>query len=453
MTGNIQILVAPGDYLWNMSAPIDASGWTSLKITASSPTRPNVTMEYAMILTFCESCSIENMNFLNATDTALASFSSVQFNVTNCDFVGCKALTFAGGIYSDNDALSLRNCRFIENSALSTDGGGAVMFSGSISIVDSSFERCQAPYGKGGSLFAFSVSGFTISRCNFTSNTALQGGAIYIIGNTAFASSIAQSNFNSNSATYLDVTLSYGGGAISINSPGQMTVNNSNFISNTGGSGGAVDVLDVVSLIFNTCTFSNNAAYSVGGVVKFNSDADLQFYDCQVENSNAAYGGVFGSNYAGTVTIRGSTFVGNRAGRGAVGAVFICAVSVTSSQFTNNTAAVAGGVFSVEDYRGLLGCIRSNFTANFAPQGGAISLESGSLICTGCRFVKNSATLGGALYVVDGTAVVGESTFDSNVAARGGAITAGFEFTCAHCFFFLDSSHVFFFMHPSRILS
>jgi hypothetical protein len=153
-------------------------------------------------------------------------------------------------------------------------------------------------------------------------------------------------------------SLSDRGGGIFVDRQATAVIANSNFIGNSArfgatlnkeGNGGAI--YSEGTLTVDNCRFENNTATGVGGAI-----------------------GINGSNLP--ATIRGSTFIGNRAGFG--GAVrHTQSLVVENSTFVGNVARHADGV------RG---------------QGGAIESSGGSLTLTNVTISGNDAISGGGVF-------------------------------------------------------
>ena len=239
--------------------------------------------------------------------------------------------------------------------------------------------------GRGGAVY-FENSG-TLTNCNFTGNSAYNGGAINII-----QGSVKNCNFTNNQATNY-------GGAIWVSS----------------GTG-------------ENCNFTNNQATIEGGAVYFSNSGSVincNFVD-NVVTSHDGYGGAvfFYDNSNGEVI--NCNFAGNSAGIG--GAVWMYYGSVKNSNFTGNSAKFIGGGAILIVYGSAENC---NFADNSVHQNGVVNIYHGSV--KNCNFTNNKAEAdGGAVYFgsnFNNTAI--NCYFANNNATKdGGAIYGGSAINC-----------------------
>ena len=371
-----------------------------------------------------------------------------------------------GAIYYSGDSnLVLNNCVFINNSATNLlwsnylSNGGAIYYSGDSDLVlnncvfinNSATNLYNSYLSNGGAIYYSGDSNLIVNNCNFTNNLAYNdGGAIYC---EAASVTLTDSNFTNNSAGY--------GGAIFNN--GSLTINNCNFTNNTAinysdypysdKDGGAI--YNNGNLSANNCVFTNNSAERYGGAICF-EEGNVILTDCNFTNNMAAnYGGGGGaifSHWEANLTIISSNFTDNSAE--IAGAIYNTgAANLTSCNFINNSAyhdygcsggaisncfgdmnltacyfkdnsAYDGGAISNEGWENLIiNC--TDFYNNSATNGGAI-LNYGVVNLTSCNFINNSAIYGGAIYntFYGGPAnlTVNGNNFTNNSANYGGAI-------------------------------
>ena len=224
---------------------------------------------------------------------------------------------------------------------------------------------------KGSAIFS-SRYDINILSCNFISNEASYGGAIYFSlnrGNQIYKCSIIDCSFVNNSAK------GDGGAiqcrAISGNSITPFRVLNCSFVNNSAkGGGGAVCVVEGNSSFWN-CSFVNNSANGDGGAIISHCMDDTSFsvLNCSF-NNNAANG------FGGAIRHYGES-----------------------------------GGYSITPFR-VLNC---SFVNNSAKYGGAISLTDGFVV--GCSFVNNSAVRSGAIST--GGSDFSNCTFQNNTPDDG----------------------------------
>jgi predicted outer membrane repeat protein len=165
-----------------------------------------------------------------------------------------------------------------------------------------------------------------------------------------------------------------GGGGV--DNSGTLTVNKSNFYTNTALSGGAI--LNTGTAKISNTNFSGNSPYFFG--------------------HSASCGAI---DNRSTMTITASTFFNNYANNNLTSGGAIC---------NGGTLAITRSTFSTNSSQG-----------NNGGYGGAIYNYAGTLSVTNSTFSQNSATTsGGAIYSQGGTVQISNSTFGTNPENMGG---------------------------------
>jgi len=176
----------------------------------------------------------------------------IDLYVDDCLFERESAVTGGGSINAFdglffNPSVVVERSKFIECSVtgVGVKVGGAIGFlrvkDGK--IFDTMFLRCSAASGKGGAIFILRGLITIIENCTFVSNSADDGGGMYV-DNTEF--STLQISVNISSSTFHD-----------------------NFALGTSsnGNGGSIHVDGSVFLGLHTCTFVNETAKGRGGLI------------------------------------------------------------------------------------------------------------------------------------------------------------------------------------------
>ena len=199
---------------------------------------------------------------------------------------------------------------------------------------------------------------------------------------------------------------------------------------------GAVHVRNGASITFIGCRFLNNGHNdglgSGGAIAAFN--AGLRILDCEfVDNGgfdvdddlNTAFGGaVYMCNpvFPGSLIIDGCLFESNGTSAHG-GAVWVDAdanVSITGSQFFENSASHGGAIncrAAPAPFETLIeGCM---FVGCFSSFGGGINLHGDAATVRDCEFIENAAGFGGGLLVngSSGDFVLDRLRFEGNLAA------------------------------------
>ncbi len=281
----------------------------------------------------------------------------------------------AGGIYSNNSAISLTNCTVNSNATGSTssyDGGGIYLNGASASAT---------------------ISGGTIS-----SNSGRNGGGIYILNSTA---------------------------AI------PLSINNATISSNTGNVGGGIYISGVsnASVISNTSISSNatNNASGHGGGIYSNSPVTLT--NCTISSNapagaTADGGGVYLTT-GGTSTITDGAINGN-SGRNGAGVYMGAGVTltITGTNIANNTCVSGGNGGGIYSAGTSLSVTKANIKGNRGGyDGGGIYTNSTNATITNCVITGNTTDQqttnsdGGGIYVAGGTVNIYNSTIAGNYAS------------------------------------
>ena len=167
-------------------------------------------------------------------------------------------------------------------------------------------------------------------------------------------------------------------------------------------------------------SFSGNSAER-GGAIDNTGDGKLSIRDSAFSGNSAVLGGVI-SNWDGRVRIYDSAFQNNSAeGRVWSGGAILNAgdgeLSINDSTFSNNLAHGGGAI----DNWGELSIRDSTFSNNLAHGGGAI-VNRGELSISSSAFSYNSVESGGGAILNWGDLSISSSTFSYNWAVWGGAI-------------------------------
>ena len=434
--------------------------------------------------------SAEKGGAIYSLGTLLVSGSEFEFNKV---IEGCGGAIYSAGITTISNSIFNRNdggavyveggsgawiayCNFTSNTGVK---GGAVTYkdvSANVYIQNSRFDSNTA--SKGGAVNIEDVPTIIISNSNFTNNKAESadsltscGGALSIgTADSATSLNLLNSLFDSNSAV--------DGGAIVLIGDSTAKISGSEFIKNSATKGGAIYAEGELNL--NETSFNKNTATLYGGAVyaenTLNSD-DVTFTSNSISDAGGSGGALyinhglpflirnnFTANSAeqgtgGAVYITGdassyisaSRFVDNSAKSGGAGAIFIDSTLfnlVFNTEFNHNDAKYGGAV--IVDGEGNLSISQSTFTQNYATENaGVLIAGSASQLSIGdSSFIKNLVKGDGedpvasALLVYAERARGADSNFTDNSAKDGSAIVwAGAEGTIIGSYFQNNDDH------------
>ena len=212
----------------------------------------------------------------NANDNSGAGILAynVTFTAKNCLFSGNQAAGGGGAIFSNSAQLTVEDCRFQKNSAISpptgfmtsyytNTAGGAIAASSGIALLSRCCFIANTTSGIGGA-FTYDTTGFSMENCVFQGNHAQHdGGAI---------------------GSYYGYLYGYG----------QERITNCTFSGNTAGrSGGGLAYLSPYTRLTNSILWDNRDG---------NGDSQLTFSYTNLEQANVLYSCIKGG-YPGTGNI------------------------------------------------------------------------------------------------------------------------------------------------------
>lgn len=332
----------------------------------------------------------------------------------NQQYTALNKLTLDGGIVDVNKGVAIT----IEN----IDGKGAITNAGSVTIEKGSIEG-PITFEKGDATADNMVTVGKDGKTTLTGGVAGSGTidklAIAEDGETTITN--AKLSGHDGRALWNNGTLTVNGGSFEGNKANvagaiynaagaELTVDGVTFASNSSAVAGAINNRDGKVTITNSTFKGNDAGKSMGGAVR-NDSGDIQ--------------------KDGTITITGSTFEGNKAGNG--GAVWNGSdgkVEIADSTFKGNTALAEGGLgqggaITNADQMTITG---STFEGNQAGKiGGAIfNAASGKLDFNGTNTFTNNTAAGKANDIYNaGTITVkdGTTTLNSGLILAAGSTT------------------------------
>jgi len=281
--------------------------------------------------------------------------------------------------------------------------------------------------------------GGVLRNCVVINNHAgYKGGGVYSIGGI-----IENCTIQGNHSAY------YGGGVLMRGGE----IRNSLITQNTTNNGGAGIQAEMDHGLITGCTISHNTilGYGWGGGLSLDSGVDTMLIENTTISHNQAVlgGGAFTGTHATEYVFTDCHFHGNSAvnftgqqttTQGTGGGLLINSGRVVRSHFSQNTAAIGGGVRMLGDavidsslFTGNNATVRgggvfqfqqatltgSTLRGNSSPQGGAVYLESG--LVTQCLVDSNtSPNHGGGIYATGG--IVRDCDLVANFAHHGGGV-------------------------------
>jgi predicted outer membrane repeat protein len=310
--------------------------------------------------------TFNNTKFINCDSKSNFTKSVVFIDslMSNTSFINCSYLNNSGVIYNDRGNMYIDGCLFENNTipinytntrSLITNYRGnltinnsrfsgverCISTSSNLTVNNSSFSNFNDSAISSEGYYGNNHNNVNISNTEFYNNSALKGGAIYLIYGEL---NVDNCSFVNNSALKGGAILSdiYKQEMNHIYSyvPSNINVNNSRFISNYANStGGAISYCGNCSQI-NNCVFVNNTADVCGGAIIIGNSTNNSIFNSNFSNN---YGKDRGNDifyYGGNLSFENNT------------------PTLDLSNFTNNVSSVLNGFVKYTFSNGYVGfCI------------------------------------------------------------------------------------------------
>jgi predicted outer membrane repeat protein len=327
--------------------------------------------------------------------------------ITGAQFENNYAGDSGGGLLVADTDVTLINTRFISNTS-TREGGGVLLNNSKMAWISGGrFERNTATNGGGGVYAGFAA----ITDTEFINNTntgegfeGSGGGGLY----SRYDPTIINSRFVGNQCVNCK-----GGGFHTL---GNSIISGTAFIDNSATNGGGGAYTSRAS-IENSRFQRNTSANAEGGGLNawILSVSSSQF----ISNSGGSGGGIFAGDltYPSSLAVTRTVFSENSATRGG-GLYVIGTAIITDAKFTNNSTAYQGG--AIDFYRGQGRLINTLFVRNSAPVGAAISFESPENIAILHGTIVNpTSTTDSAIAVLSGTLNITNTIITNHAIAIG----------------------------------
>ena len=281
-----------------------------------------------------------SVNEAGAEGGAIYAYNGVV-NLDNATFTSNESNTDGGAVYLNGTALSVTGCAFNLNSADS--GGGVASLNADVEISGSTFQENEATSSSGGGgALRTSACDLSLHDSQFVQNTATYGGAVHASEGLV---EIASCEFISNEAILGASSGSTGGGLLINDVEAGSSVTGCQFTGNTAGEGGGMRISDCEDALVSSCAFTSNTGDSGtittggygGGMDVHASTATVSnclFTDNVAEESGAA---LFAWDATSEAAVINCTFWNNTGGA-AVSIHDECAVSIANSIFQGGSS-------------------------------------------------------------------------------------------------------------------
>jgi len=415
-----------GDYVRGTGGSVSIIGSSSAAIHNSSFTGCIAVYGAAVYVNSHSSVSLERVHITDSIAEyeggCLAAYAYSTVDILDCDFIGNEAV-YGGGIFGQlyttfnitTSRLHMNTAHYVGGAAVIQDnsyalivgvsfldnianynGAGVAATFSRVNIIDSVGEGNYCGYN--GAIFHGMFSTLEISRSTFTGNTAEIGGCISCGSNSTC---ITRNNtFRANTATY--------GGALSLQSSSWTSLSDVFDLNSVTASGGAVFSNEFVSASLLNASVKKCTAY-VGGALSLSVGEYLSITDSDFsENSATVIGGALYIDSVNTY-LSSTTIVHNVALYYGAGAAFIGSKSslIDSTESNSMTVNISASTFDSNDAKDGSGA---------GVYGSGVDL----LTISQCSISNNSAAFGGGLSTTGTHGVVQHTEFINNAARYGG---------------------------------
>ena len=383
---------------------------------------------------------LNQCSFVGNSESAITSLISSEMSIMNSIFQNNLAKHQGGAVaMREKSVLNVSNTTFINNAQTISstlnmpphpiamvmniaEGGGAIYLSKSVgNISKSTFENNFAV--KYGGAIKSIHSSMNLEYSTFQNNSVLDeadgmGGGLFIYGN----STIKISN-----VLFYKCHASKGGAIGRSTNFTTIIMSSSCVISNTGS---AIYLILGDSFEINNSTFSNNSTPESGGAIFCRNYCVVKMVDTKFSQNRVVQGGgafvisdasvVSKYNVMSNLTAHRCLFTDNSAYAGGAMFAFYSFFNIVDSNFSNNFATEGGAAEVINGYLVMTNCRLSNNTAQ--EQGGVVDTTNGTLDISNCLVFNNAANVfGGVVISLDSEIVVTTSIFKMNsVHAYGG---------------------------------
>ena len=375
----------------------------------------------------------------------LTIFEGYSVTLNNLNFINNLITEDGGGAIAAHTGseLNINNCNFTGcrafNETESIHAGVIRMgYDAILHINNSIFRQNSASYGAGAIVIGGTLTEYNtcphpdldpttitptsfINNCQFIDNTAGHGGAVNI--EEYCSAIIINCTFNGNSATDLELGL---GGAICSDIKTYTVIINNTFKDNFAKQlGGAVCTDSTSCLLSVNNTFENNFAEKSGGGIYTAPKSQIKIENNIFIKNEATFGSALCTRGRSTLTVTNCIFSENNATDlgGAISTGENNIITINNGTFNKNQGKLGGAICLGTNSN--MNIEQTTFTQNNAENGGAIyGTKNNNIIMKNIELTNNIATKnGGAIITGENTALTTtNTTFTTNKANLGGAI-------------------------------
>jgi fibronectin-binding autotransporter adhesin len=334
---------------------------------------------------------------------------------TDTTITGNTASIQGGGVYNAGGDITLKNSHVDKNNAGFQGGGIWLGFSGLLTINHSTVNGNTAA-ADGGGFLSGSIDDLSISDSEISRNRA---------GGVGGGGAALSENVTIDDSCFTYNTAGTSGGGLTVFGPVGSTlisISDSTFSRNRASVDGGGIEAGQASVIVDDSNFCDNQAGVNGGAISNTAAVSVSYSDFKNNSALAGDGGAIHQIAPGDIDVYKSLFKNNFAG-GYGGAIWAIAplfptITLDDSSLNDNTAGGSGGAIFAGGHHVV--AIDTSFNRNTAGgDGGAIADADGIDVIDSC-FIKNTAGAnGGGFNVLTGDVSIYLGWFEGNVASLG----------------------------------
>ena len=348
---------------------------------------------------------------------AFALGKECKLDMRDVRMEGNEAEEKGGAVYAiggSNVTVSHSQC--ISNEALGEGGGGCFFVeSSSLTLLDTVLSENKAPNTNGGAVSCRESSTLSVNASEFSKNEAAFGGTISLS---------SRSRADIESSNISDSRASHSGGVFFLDTAEVDLSHCKISVSRAEQQGGILYAL--ASTVSVSHSQLKNGSAVDGGCLHLSNGTRASIHDTSLTACDAkGDGGAVWIADASECNISGGVLERNSA-NATGGAVYAAGriLTIQDTHITDNEAQEGGGGGVYASGRSELNLIRANLTRNKAKEGGALAIVgSHAATVTSCQFSQNSASdRGGGCYLNHAHTRFTDCGFRDNRGRRGGAL-------------------------------
>ena len=369
------------------------------------------------------------VNGNTATGSGGGIYSSIIATITNnCTISNNTSTTSSGGgIYAHSNATITNNCT-ISNNTSESYGGGIYVYSNA-TITNNCTISNNTSSGYGGGIYVY-INATITNNCTVNENTATgNGGGIYLRSTNKDINLIDNVKITNNQAGGDGGGIFFDGENSLSYSRSSITINNATIATNSAQNGGGVYIANINMESTNSTIITGNTATNSGGGIYCEQCGAAKLENAIISSNSAANGGggIYliagyasgGKKYTTTLNLKNTEINSNTAPVGGgmcLDNINIPYIKTQECVYTSNKAIVGGAIVIINSTTSRTLSLGGEFYGNYCENDGTVddtNVKGGAIYVDGVDVEFTGSIYGG----LDKT-----SKLNKNNAVNGGAI-------------------------------